>query len=199
MNMYEDFLQTDAAINPGNSGGPLVNLSGQVIGINAAIKSQSGGFQGVGLAVASNLAKKVSSALIKDGVVHRGYLGVQIRELAPDVAVRLGVAKDTGVVVSEVYDNTPASKAGLQAGDIITGIAGKSVKDGRALQGIVAGLPLGKPSEFAVVRDGKPRNVSVTIEEQPNQFGTQPIPARARRGPTRGRSIWTASAWTWPT
>ena len=176
MNMYEDFLQTDAAINPGNSGGPLVNLSGQVVGINAAIKSQSGGFQGVGLAVASNLAKQVSKSLLTDGVVRRGFLGVQIRELDADVAVRLGIAKDTGVVISEVYDNTPASKAGLQAGDIITGIAGKNVKDGRTLQTIVAVLPIGKASEFAIVRDGKSLNVSVTVEEQPSKFGTQPVP-----------------------
>src|SRR5262249_50055526 len=91
MNMYEDFIQTDAAINPGNSGGPLINLDGKVVGINAAIKSRSGGFQGVGLAIASNLATKVSKALRTEGVVHRGYLGVQIRELDPEVASRLGV------------------------------------------------------------------------------------------------------------
>ena len=109
--------------------------------------------------------------------MRRGYLGVQIRELDADVAKRLGIAKDTGVVVSEVFDKTPASKAGLQAGDIITAIAGKNIKDGRALQTLVAALPIGKPSEFAVVRDGKSRSMPVTIEEQPNQFGTQPVPA----------------------
>src|SRR5262245_46494963 len=101
MNMYEDFLQTDAAINPGNSGGPLVSLDGRAIGINAAIKSRSGGFQGVGLAVASNLAKRVTAALQKDGVVHRGYLGVQVTDLAPDVAQRLQLPKDNGVVVGD--------------------------------------------------------------------------------------------------
>src|SRR5471030_1513870 len=102
MNMYEHFLQTDAAINPGNSGGPLVNLEGKVVGINAAIKSKSGGFQGVGLAVASNLAKNVVPALRDTGTVQRGYLGIQVRELTPEVAARLGVPKDGGVVVAEV-------------------------------------------------------------------------------------------------
>jgi len=177
MNMYEDFLQTDAAINPGNSGGPLVNLHGQVIGINAAIKSRSGGFQGIGLAVASNLAKHVVTSLEKDGVVHRGYLGVQIRELDGEVAKRFGLPKDTGVVVAEVFDTTPAAKAGLQPGDIITGIAGKPVKDGRVLQNTVALLPLRKPAEFDVVRDGKKMTVAVTIEEQPKEFGVASVPA----------------------
>ena len=172
MNMYEDFIQTDAAINPGNSGGPLVNLQGQVIGINAAIKSRSGGFQGIGLAVASNLAKRVVHALRTEGVVHRGYLGVQIRELAPEVATRLGLNKDEGVVVADVFDNTPAAKAGLQAGDVIKAIAGKKVKDGKELQGIVADLPIGKATNLDVIRDGKQKQVAVTIEEQPSEFGT---------------------------
>src|SRR5258708_143929 len=99
MNMYEDFIQTDAPINPGNSGGPLVSLDGKVIGINAAIKSRSGGFQGIGLAVSSNLAKNVMKQLQENGTVKRGYLGVQIKPLDPDVAVKLGVADGKGVVV----------------------------------------------------------------------------------------------------
>src|SRR5206468_4758514 len=131
---YEDFVQTDAAINPGNSGGPLVNLEGRVIGINAAIKSRTGGFQGIGLAVASNLAKNVVHALRTDGAVRRGYLGVQVRELSPDVAKRLGLAHDTGVVVGEVFEGTPAAKAGLKAGDIVTSVAGKKVADARGVR-----------------------------------------------------------------
>src|SRR5262249_22163380 len=132
--MYEDFLQTDAAVNPGNSGGPLVNLEGKAIGMNTAIKSRSGGFQGIGLAVPCHVARSISQALIKEGVVHRGYLGVQIRALAADVGQRLGVPKGTGVVVGEVYEDTPASRAGLQAGDVITAIGGKAIHDGRTLQ-----------------------------------------------------------------
>src|SRR5262245_22204982 len=153
MNMYEDFIQTDAAINPGNSGGPLVNLSGQVIGINSAIKSRSGGFQGVGLAVASNLARNVAKSLQNDGVVRRGYLGVQIRDLDPEVAARFGLAKDTGVVVGEVFDGSPAGKAKLHPGDVIGSIDGKNVKDGRVLQNIVAGLPLNQPVQVVIFRD----------------------------------------------
>jgi serine protease Do len=171
MNMYEDFLQTDAAINPGNSGGPLVSLDGKVIGIDSAIKTRSGGFQGVGLAVASNLAKSVVRSLEKDGVVHRGYLGVQIRGLDPEVAARLGVPKGTGVLVGQVFPNTPASKAGLQAGDVITEIAGKKVKDGHSLQRTVADLPLKQPVDVTVVRDGKSVVLHVTITEQPGDFG----------------------------
>src|SRR6202008_1837122 len=104
MNMYEDFLQTDAAINPGNSGGPLVNLEGKVIAINSMIKTQSGGFQGVGLGVSSNLAKNIMTQLLKDGVVKRGYLGIQIKDLSdPTLASRLNV-KDSGVLVAQVFE-----------------------------------------------------------------------------------------------
>jgi serine protease Do len=178
MNMYEDFLQTDAAINPGNSGGPLVNLEGRVVGINAAIKSRSGGSQGVGLAVASNLARNVMKSLLKDGVVHRGYLGVQIQSLKENVAERLGLKGEKGVIVGEVFDKTPAAKAGIQAGDVITSIGNQQVKDGRTLQTIVAGLPLKKPVDVTVFRDGKSKVLPVTIEEQPQDFGTARAPAR---------------------
>jgi serine protease Do len=171
MNMYEDFLQTDAAINPGNSGGPLVNLEGKVIGINSAIKSRTGGFQGVGLAIASNLAKNIVNALVKDGVVHRGYLGVQIRDLPTDVASHLGLKDKSGVVVGQVFDDSPAAKAGMLAGDVITAINGKIIKDGRVLQATVAGLPLNKSVPVAVIRDGKTQELSVTILEQPGEFG----------------------------
>jgi serine protease Do len=171
MNFYEDFIQTDAAINPGNSGGPLVTLDGKVIGINAAIKSRSGGFQGVGLAVASNLASHVVKALRTDGVVHRGYLGVSIRDLDPEVAERLGVPKGAGVVVGEVSENAPAAKGGVQPGDIITTIAGKQVKDGKTLQAVVANLPIKKAAEVGVLRDGKAVTLTVTIEEQPKELG----------------------------
>ncbi|HZT82751.1 MAG TPA: trypsin-like peptidase domain-containing protein, partial [Gemmataceae bacterium] len=167
MNMYEDFLQTDAAINPGNSGGPLVNLEGKVIGINAAIKSRSGGFQGIGLAIASNLARNVMRQLEKDGVVHRGYLGVQIKELIDrDLARRLGVGDQGGVLVTQVFDNTPAAKAGVRDGDVITSLGGRPVREGRELQNAVAGLPLGKPVDLTIVREGQPKTLRVTIEEQ---------------------------------
>lgn len=177
MNMYEDFVQTDAAINPGNSGGPLVSLDGKVVGINAAIKSRSGGFQGVGLAVSSNLAKNVVQALRTDGIVQRGYLGVQIRDLSLEIAQRLGLKDNRGVLVGEVFDKSPGAKAGIEAGDIILAIDGKLVKDGKSLQLTVASLPLNKPVDFTIFRDGLTRTLPVAIEAQPDDFGAASVPA----------------------
>lgn len=187
MNMYEDFLQTDAAINPGNSGGPLVNLEGKVVGINAAIKSKSGGFQGVGLAVASNLAKHVVPDLRDKGSVRRGYVGTHIRELDADVAARLGV-KEGGILLADVYEKTPAEKAGLKAGDIVTAISGKAVKDGGALQRIIAVAPIDQAIDVDLVRDGKPVRITLVIEEQPADYGiTAGVPApRLDRPPPPG-------------
>jgi serine protease Do len=178
LNMYEDFLQTDAAINPGNSGGPLVNLNGEVIGVNSAIKSRTGGFQGVGLAIASNMAKTITGQLLKDGAVHRGYLGVQIKDLNADVAARLGLDKQKGVLVAKVFDGSPAAKAGLQDGDIITTLAGKPVETGRELQTVVADLPLNQPVSVTVLRDGQRKELNVAVTEQPSEFGVAGAPAR---------------------
>jgi serine protease Do len=173
VNMYEDFIQTDAAINPGNSGGPLVNLGGQVIGINSAIKSRTGGFQGIGLAVASNLARNIMLQLEKDGVVHRGYLGVQVKDIDdPEVAHRLGADSARCVEVAEAMSDGPAAKGGVHDGDVIVSINGKAIKDGRELQTVVIGLPLNKPVEVVVLRDGKTKTLQVTVEEQPKDFGT---------------------------
>jgi serine protease Do len=185
MNMYEDFLQTDAAINPGNSGGPLISLDGRVIGINSAIKSRSGGFQGIGLAISSNLAKNVMKQLEEHGAVKRGYLGVQIKGLEPEVAAKLGVTDGKGVVVGQVFEGSPAAKGGLKAGDVITAINGKAIKDGRDLQLMVATLPLGKPVGVKVVRDGKVQDMKVTVEEQPEEFGNTRVPVTP--GPRRDR------------
>jgi serine protease Do len=183
--VYEDYLQTDAAINPGNSGGPLVNLEGKVIGINTAIKSRSGGWQGVGLAISSNLAKDIVEQLLKGGVVHRGYLGVSVSELDPEAAARLGVPDNSGVVVARVMDGAPAEKAGLQAGDVITNVGGKTVKDGRELQHVVGHLPLKKPVDITIIRDGKSRVLTATILEQPENYG---VPVRDEESPRRPRT-----------
>jgi len=171
MNMYEDFLQTDAAINPGNSGGPLVNLAGEVVGINSAIKSGTGGFQGIGLAISSNMVKNVFDQLQKNGSVTRGYLGVQAGPLDQEVAKRLGVTAKNGVLVSKVMEGSPAAKSGLQDGDIITEIAGQSVKDPRGLQRIVAGLPIGKETDLAIFRDGARKTLKLSVTNQPQAFG----------------------------
>jgi serine protease Do len=172
MNMYEDFIQTDAAINPGNSGGPLIGLNGKVVGINAAIKSRSGGFQGIGLAVSSNIAKNVVRALETDGVVHRGYLGVKLQ---PET--------DKGVVVAQVFDGSPAFKAGLQTGDVIASVGGRLVKNGRDLQWLIANAPVKQATNVEIVRDGKKQTMAVTLEEQPQTFGRAENPRRSNSSP----------------
>jgi serine protease Do len=171
MNLYEDFLQTDAAINPGNSGGPLVNLAGEVIGINSAIKSGTGGFQGIGLAISSNLAKHVMDELLNSGSVHRGYLGVQVSPLNPDVAARLGVAGNGGVLIAKVLPDAPAAKSGLQDGDVLTDVAGQAVNDPRSLQRIIASVQTGKQVDVGIVRDGVRKVLKLTVQEQPESFG----------------------------
>ncbi len=171
MNMYEDFLQTDAAINPGNSGGPLVNLHGEVVGINAAIKTKTGGFQGVGLATSSSLARHIVQSLATTGTVRRGYLGAQVNELTPEVADRLGLTKDGGAIIADVFDKTPAAKAGLMAGDIVQAVSGRTTRDGSALQRIVAMLELSKAVDVDLLRDGRPTKVTIAIEEQPTDYG----------------------------
>lgn len=178
MTMYEDYVQTDAAINPGNSGGPLVNLEGKVIGINTAIKTRTGSWQGVGLAIASNIVKNVWPKLHRDGHVKRGYLGIQVRKLEQDVAARLGVPNQTGVLIAKVFENSPASKAGIKDGDVLTSIGGKVVKDGQELQRLVTELPTGKQVELRIFREGNSMTLPITIEEQPREFGittTQPL------------------------
>jgi serine protease Do len=171
INLYEDFLQTDAAINPGNSGGPLINMDAKVIGIDSAIKSRTGAFQGIGLAIPSNMAKAIMKDLTTAGVVHRGYLGVQVGQLQPDVAARLGLHDHRGVAVGKVFEDSPAAKAGLEAGDIIISVNGKGIKDGRELQHAILGIPVGQIAKLSVFRDGKPIEVEVKIEEQPENYG----------------------------
>lgn len=166
LNPYEDWLQTDAAVNPGSSGGPLVNLEGKVLGITAAIKTKSGGFSGVGLAVASNLCRSVSVQLIKDGVVRRGHLGASVRDLDDAVAAKLGVRPGNGAIITKVDVSSPAAKAGLAVGDVLMVVAGQPIRGARDVHRIVAGLPIGQPAEVSAVRDGKVLAAKVLIEEQ---------------------------------
>jgi len=152
VNMYEDFIQTDAAIDPGNSGGPLLNIDGQVIGINSAIKSRTGGFQGIGLAIPSNLARSIKDQLLANGSVKRSYIGVAMQSIQdPALAKKLGLPEARGAVVNDVVGGAPAEKAGLQPGDVIVGVDGKPVK-------IFAGMPNGD-GHYAIAIPGSTRVV----------------------------------------
>ena len=169
----ESFLQTDAAINPGNSGGPLVNLRGEIIGINTAISSRSGGNEGIGFAVPSNLASWVSKQLIDHGSVKRAYLGVGIQPVTQDLATQLAVAPRSGVAVTEVFPKTPAAKSGLQSGDVIVSFDGQPVKEPQELQLAVESSELGKSLVIDIIRDGKPMQLTFKPEEQPNDYGVR--------------------------
>lgn len=167
----EDFIQTDAAINPGNSGGPLVNLDGEVIGINTAISSRSGGNQGVGFAVPINLAKWVADQLIGTGTVRRAYLGVVIQPVTHELAQHLGVQARQGVLITEVMPNTPGEKAGLKVGDVVVEFAGRKMTKPIELQGAVERMEIGSEHPLVVLRDGKRRELKVAVGEQPADFG----------------------------
>jgi serine protease Do len=177
---YENFIQTDAAINPGNSGGPLVNMRGEVIGINTAIASRSGGYMGVGFAVPINMARKVMDRLREEGEVVRGWLGVSIQPLTAELAESMNLDVKEGVIVNEVFEDYPAAKAGIEAGDIILEFDGKKVTDPGALQSAVAWIKPGSKADVLLVRDGKRRTLTVTVARRPEQ------PSLARAVPGAG-------------
>jgi serine protease Do len=170
---HAEFLQTDAAINPGNSGGPLVNLEGEVIGINTAINSTSGGNQGVGFAVPVNVAKWVSSQLLKDGKVHRAYLGVGIQPVTQDLAGQFGLKTPSGALVTDVFPDSPAAKAGIQPQDVIVEFGGQTIAHSAQLPAIAGRSPIGSKQPVVVLRDGKRVELSMTLREQPANFGVR--------------------------
>jgi serine protease Do len=164
---YESFIQTDAAINPGNSGGPLVDLAGKVVGINTAIITQSGGYEGIGLAIPASLARRVVENLIKDGKVVRGYLGVRLKPLNSDLAGKLNLNGNRGALVVEVQPRSPAALAGLKENDVLTNLAGHEVANPAGLRNLAANLDVGRKVPLTYYRDGKPSTVEVTIAELP--------------------------------
>ncbi|GAB4514702.1 MAG: DegQ family serine endoprotease [Sulfuricaulis sp.] len=164
---YEDFIQTDAAINPGNSGGALVNARGQLVGINTAIFSRSGGYMGIGFAVPSNMTRSVMDSLLKGGKVVRGWLGVSIQDVTPDLAKQFGLKETKGALVSEIIPDSPAATAGIQSGDIITAFNGKTVDSTSILRNTVAQTPVGKTVKVELLREKKTVSVEVKITEQP--------------------------------
>jgi serine protease Do len=165
---YEDFIQTDAAINPGNSGGALVDLDGNLIGINTAIVSSNGSNAGVGFAIPVDMVKKVAEQLKADGRVIRGYLGITIQDLTPELQKSLGIKEANGAVVSDLQKGAPGEKAGLKPYDVITSVNGQTVKSNADLRDRIASLKPGSHADLTVIRDGKEQTIGVTVGEMKN-------------------------------
>lgn len=171
-----DFLQTDAAINPGNSGGPLISMKGEVIGINTAIATESGGYDGIGFAIPTHIAGWVSDQLLTAGEVKRGYLGTQIQAVDAKSAKQFNVKINEGVIVHSILPGSPAEKAGLEPGDVVLNLNGQRIESPSSLQGVVEQLTIGKSYPLEIIRDGQTQKLSVTIEQLPKDITV------ARRG-----------------
>ena len=178
---YEDFLQTDAAINPGNSGGPLIDITGRVVGINTAIFSRTGGFQGISLAIPSNIVRRVAESLIEKGTVARGYLGVTIQNITPERAKSLEIEPGGGVEITEVVQGAPADAAGLKKGDIITEFERRKVTDVRSFRSMVATTRIDEEVRLTVLRNGDTETITVKIGQMQPREVTQPAPASGKR------------------
>ena len=170
INERESYLQTDAAINPGNSGGPLVNLNGDVVGINTAISSRSGGYDGIGFAIPANMVRWVADQLIANGRVERSYLGVKLQPMNSELREQMGVANGQGALVNEVFPDTPAAKAGLQAGDVVLSFAGTPVKDQSELVDVIERSASGKSYPAVVMRAGSQKTISIKLEPMPEDY-----------------------------
>ena len=164
---YEDFIQTDAAINPGNSGGALVDAEGRLIGINTAILSRSGGNQGIGFAIPTNLARDIMESLVADGKVTRGYLGVMIKDVTPALAKEFSLKEQKGALIGDVVPKGPAEKAGLKTGDIVLEFNSKPVRDSRQLKLQVARVKPGETVPVKVLRNGSTKTIEVAVNELP--------------------------------
>ncbi len=161
---YQDFLQTDAAINPGNSGGPLLNLKGEVVGVNAAIASESGGFEGIGFTIPSNMALHVATQLIAHGKVERGWLGISIQDLTPDLAKKVHVEETTeGALVVDVVKGGPAEKGGLKKDDVVIAYQGREIPDSGTFRNEVASTPIGSEAKVTVLRNGKKMEITIKV------------------------------------
>ncbi len=160
---YEDFIQTDASINPGNSGGALVNLRGELVGINTAIFSQSGGNIGIGFAIPINMAMQITEQLLETGAVERGFIGIQAQNLNADLAAAFGLENQQGAVINRVLPDSPAAAAGVEAGDIVVAINDKKMKNAREVRNYIGLLPVGEKLRLGILRDGKPKTFTVEV------------------------------------
>ncbi len=167
---YEDFIQTDAAINPGNSGGAMVNIAGELVGINTAIFTRSGGYMGIGFAAPSNMVRSIMDSLVKSGKVVRGWLGVSIQEVTPALAEEFGLKETRGALVTDILPGSPAEKADIERGDVIIGFMGQEITDTGHLRNLVARVIVGTKATVTLVRDKKEKEVSVLISEQPKEI-----------------------------
>jgi serine protease Do len=172
---YDDFIQTDASINPGNSGGPLLNARGEVVGINSAIYSQSGGNIGIGFAIPIDMAARIADSLRSQGKVVRGWLGVAIQDVTPELAKAIGLEKATGALVADVVKDGPAEKAGVRRGDVIVGYQGKDIGTSRDLPIRVAQTPVGTKAELKIVREGEARTITAEIGELKDKDSTTEV------------------------
>jgi serine protease Do len=162
---YADFIQTDAAINPGNSGGALVNMQGELVGINTAIISRTGGYQGIGFAIPSSMAKEIAQSLLQHGKVVRGWLGIGIQDVDPELATALGLPNADGVLVNGVEPGSPAEKGGLLRGDVVLSVAGKKTNSSTQLRNLVAASGANKKVDLGILRAGKPQTLSILLGE----------------------------------
>ncbi|WP_084442323.1 DegQ family serine endoprotease [Termitidicoccus mucosus] len=183
---YEDFIQTDAAINPGNSGGALVDVRGRLVGVNTAILSRSGGFQGIGFAIPANMTRSIMEQLVAHGKVTRGYIGVMVQNITPAFAEQFNLDKTEGALVSEIVGDGPAEKAGLKTGDVITEFNKKPIKDGRTLKLTVANVAPGQTVPVVVARDGKSETLELKVGELPRDPDDREGPAVAGSGSNEG-------------
>ena len=169
INTFENFIQTDAAINPGNSGGALIDVSGHLIGINSAIYSRSGGNQGIGFTIPVSLAKNIMEQIIQKGVVTRGWIGVEVQDVTPELADSFNLGAQQGALIAGILRNAPADKADIHTGDVVVDIAGKPVTDSSELLNLISGLPPGKPAKIKIIRAQKAMIVEVNIGTRPKQ------------------------------
>ena len=167
VNRYENFIQTDAAINPGNSGGALVDTNGNLIGINSVIYSRSGGSLGIGFAIPVSMAKDVLEQIIAEGSVTRGYIGISPQDITPELAESLKLKIARGALVAQVVRGSPADKAGVKAGDVITGIDGKNIQDSVTAMAVIAGLKPGQDARFQLTRSEKAIDLAVNVAKRP--------------------------------